>query len=200
MNCETLETRTLMSATGVSDLQPDHGPAETVYVESNNPQPGQNAVIALRRESFGWIAPPDRQISHRRHRSRKRDARTGAGRFRSGSNRQPRRPIPLCCQSGEQFDCRLPHSRQWRAAPHRNVRVGRRAACKSGPVARSPVRRQSRRCIQGKTASIAPNYTVFNVSNNGTLVPIPGSTVTLPVGLSPSQALISPRWPIRLWR
>jgi len=50
MNFEMLETRTLMSGTGFSDLQPDHGPAETAYVESNNPQPGQNAVIALRRD------------------------------------------------------------------------------------------------------------------------------------------------------
>src|SRR6266404_7996726 len=47
---EELETRTLMSATGPSDLAPAHATgSEFVYVESNNPEPGHNAVIALRR-------------------------------------------------------------------------------------------------------------------------------------------------------
>jgi len=47
---ESLEPRRLMSASGLSDPGPRHGVgAEFVYVESNNPQPGQNAVIALRR-------------------------------------------------------------------------------------------------------------------------------------------------------
>src|SRR5205814_2180430 len=45
--------------------------------------------------------------------------------------------------------------------------------------------------LQGKAATIAPNYTAFDVAKNGALSPIPGSTVTLPVGLSPAQALIS---------
>src|SRR5258708_6807610 len=47
---EPLEPRRMMSASGLSDLGPSHDVgAEFVYVESNNPQPGQNAVIALRR-------------------------------------------------------------------------------------------------------------------------------------------------------
>ena len=55
-----------------------------------------------------------------------------------------------------------------------------------------PVRRQPRRnALQDRGASVAPNYTAFNVSSNGALSPVPGSTVTLPVGLSPAQARVS---------
>ena len=39
--------------------------------------------------------------------------------------------------------------------------------------------------------TIAPNYTAFTVNHDGSLSAIPGSTVTLAVGLSPSQALVS---------
>ena len=48
---EELEGRRLMSAaTGISDLAASRpAGSEFVYVESNNPEPGQNAVIALRR-------------------------------------------------------------------------------------------------------------------------------------------------------
>jgi 6-phosphogluconolactonase (cycloisomerase 2 family) len=39
---------------------------------------------------------------------------------------------------------------------------------------------------------VLPNYTAFKVKPNGSLVPIPKSTVEVPVGTTPSQALISP--------
>jgi 6-phosphogluconolactonase (cycloisomerase 2 family) len=45
--------------------------------------------------------------------------------------------------------------------------------------------------VQGAPGSVAPNYTGFYVNDNGSLTPIPHSTVTLPVGLSPSQVLVS---------
>ena len=40
---------------------------------------------------------------------------------------------------------------------------------------------------------ILPNYTTFSVSRNGALTPIPGSTVSVAYGSSPSQALIASR-------
>src|SRR6201988_1919385 len=40
---------------------------------------------------------------------------------------------------------------------------------------------------------ILPNYTTFSVSRNGALTPIPGSTVSVASGSSPSQALIASR-------
>jgi hypothetical protein len=55
---QTLEGRTLLSATGLSHGQHhfDHANAvTTVYTESNNPQPGQNAVLALRRAADGSL-------------------------------------------------------------------------------------------------------------------------------------------------
>ncbi len=42
------------------------------------------------------------------------------------------------------------------------------------------------------TPKILPNYTAFQVTPEGTLAPIPQSTVALPGGSSPTQALISP--------
>ena len=40
---------------------------------------------------------------------------------------------------------------------------------------------------------VLPNYTTFSVSRNGALTPIPGSTVSVAYGSSPSQALIASR-------
>jgi 6-phosphogluconolactonase (cycloisomerase 2 family) len=40
---------------------------------------------------------------------------------------------------------------------------------------------------------VLPNYTTFNVSRNGALTPIAGSTVSVAYGSSPSQALIASR-------
>jgi 6-phosphogluconolactonase (cycloisomerase 2 family) len=45
--------------------------------------------------------------------------------------------------------------------------------------------------IQGSTGTVAPNYTGFYVGDDGSLSAIPNSTATLPVGLSPSQVLVS---------
>jgi DNA-binding beta-propeller fold protein YncE len=44
----------------------------------------------------------------------------------------------------------------------------------------------------GETDGDVPNYTAFKVSANGRLRPIPNSTVELPPGSHPTQALISP--------
>lgn len=38
----------------------------------------------------------------------------------------------------------------------------------------------------------APNYTVLKVGGDGTLTPLPNSTIDLPVGASPTEALLSP--------
>ena len=47
---ETLERRDLMSAASqAASIRAPHSGPEFVYVESNNPQPGQNAVLAFRR-------------------------------------------------------------------------------------------------------------------------------------------------------
>jgi 6-phosphogluconolactonase (cycloisomerase 2 family) len=40
---------------------------------------------------------------------------------------------------------------------------------------------------------VLPNYTTFSLSRNGALTPIPGSTVSVAYGSSPSQALIASR-------
>jgi 6-phosphogluconolactonase (cycloisomerase 2 family) len=45
--------------------------------------------------------------------------------------------------------------------------------------------------VQGQAAAIAPTITVFDIQRNGVLTPDFAATTTLPVGLSPSQVLIS---------
>ena len=45
--------------------------------------------------------------------------------------------------------------------------------------------------IQGQTGTIAPTITVFNIGRDGGLTQDVAATTTLPVGLSPSQLLIS---------
>ena len=43
---------------------------------------------------------------------------------------------------------------------------------------------------------VQPNYTTFRVSPSGALTPIPGSTVTVAYGSSPSQALVASHGPL----
>ena len=45
--------------------------------------------------------------------------------------------------------------------------------------------------VQGQTPTIAPTITVFNIGQNGVLTQDFADTTTLPLGLSPSQVLIS---------
>ncbi|HSV15615.1 MAG TPA: beta-propeller fold lactonase family protein [Tepidisphaeraceae bacterium] len=45
--------------------------------------------------------------------------------------------------------------------------------------------------IQGQTGTVSGNYTGFLMHSDGSLTPIANSTITLPVGLSPAQSLIS---------
>jgi 6-phosphogluconolactonase (cycloisomerase 2 family) len=45
--------------------------------------------------------------------------------------------------------------------------------------------------VQGQTGTIAPTITVFNIEQNGVLEQDVAATTTLPLGLSPSQILIS---------
>jgi len=47
--------------------------------------------------------------------------------------------------------------------------------------------------FQGQTATVAPNTRRFNVGEHGALSPIAGSTITLPIGLSPGPQTLVPR-------
>ena len=176
---EPLESRTMMSVT-------------TAYVESNNPNPGQNAVIALRRD------PADGSLHE-------------IGTFLTGGTGQANPTQGLGPDDSDQEVIASPNGRLLFAVNqgsnsiavfhiHGNGELSRVGTFDSGgtqPVSlgyadgRLYVTNRGN-ALQAAAATIAPNYTGFNVNHNGSLTPIPNSTVTLPLGLSPSQTLISP--------
>ena len=189
---EHLEPRRLMSASGQSNSGPGHGVgSEFVYVESNNPQPGQNAVIALRRNpSSGAL----RQV----------------GSFATGGTGFGNATQGLGPDDSDQEVIASPDDRFLFAVNQGsdsiavfNIRdngtlhrVGTFASGGTQPVSLGlsgghlyVANRGD--ALQDHVATIAPNYTAFNVAGDGTLTPVPDSTVTLPLGLSPAQTLIS---------
>lgn len=190
---ETLEGRTLLSVTGVSHREPgfDHGHAvTTVYTESNNPQPGQNAVLALRRAADGSL----RQV----------------GKFATGGTGQANPTQGLGPDDSDQEVIASSDGRLLFAVNqgsnsvtvfhiHRNGSLTRIGTFDSGgtqPISLglagdSLYVANRGDALQGHTATIAPNYTGFHVNHDGSLTPIANSTVTLPVGLSPAQSLTS---------
>jgi len=190
---ESLESRTMMSAGGLSGHADhfDHQAAQIVFTESNNPQPGQNAVLALREGRDGSLHE--------------------IGKFLTGGTGQAN---PMQGLGPDDSDQEVAASRDGRFLfavnqgsnsvavfrIHHDGRLTRVGTYDSGgtqPVSlglagdRLYVTNRGD-AVQGDTATIAPNYTGFNVNKNGSLSAIPNSTVTLPVGLSPSQTLISP--------
>jgi 6-phosphogluconolactonase (cycloisomerase 2 family) len=181
-----MEARTLLSS-------PGHAP-DVVYVESNNPKPGQNAVLAFRRN------PADGSLE------RIAAFKTGGTGFLNASER-------LGPDDSDQELVASPDGRflfavnqgsnsvsVFRIRSNGALELVRGAPFSSGgtqPVSLAikgdtliVVNRGDE--IQGEPGSIAPNYTSFRIADDGALKQIPGSTVTLPVGLSPSQALLSP--------
>jgi len=181
---EPLESRRLLSAA-------PSVPGEFVYVESNNPAPGQNAVIALQRDPANGSLQQVGSFS---------TGGTGFGNVTQG----------LGPDDSDQEVIASPDARFLFAVNqgsnsiavfriHRDGALHRIGTFDSGGT--QPVSlglsgdhlyvANRGDALQGHTATIAPNYTAFTVRNNGELAAVPGSTVTLPLGLSPSQTLIS---------
>lgn len=182
---EPVEARTFLSS-------PGHTP-NVVYVESNDPAPGQNAVLAFRRPADGSL----KEIA---------SFKTGGTGFLNSSER-------LGPDDSDQELVASPDGRflfavnqgsnsisVFRIRPSGALELVRGAPFSSGgtqPVSLAikgdtliVVNRGDE--IQGEPGSVAPNYTSFRIADDGSLSKIPGSTVTLPVGLSPSQVLLSP--------
>lgn len=188
---EALESRTLMSAAGLSDLGAEHhARAEFVYVESNNPQPGQNAVIAFRRDpANGSLHQTGKFLTHG----------TGFGNATQGLGPDDSDQEVIASADGRFLFAVNQGSNSiavFSIRPNGELRrIGTYDSGGTQPVSlglsgdRLYVANRGD-ALQGQTATIAPNYTAFKVGENGALSPIPGSTVTLPLGLSPAQTLI----------
>jgi 6-phosphogluconolactonase (cycloisomerase 2 family) len=173
---ENLEDRVLLS---------------TVYVETNNPDIGENAVLAFNRD------PSDGSL-------------TQIGKYPTGGTGQFNLPKASGPDDADQEVVATPDGRFLFAVNQgsgsiTSFRIGTDGALEligtfdSGGVQPDSIGISASRLFVAnrgdatsiQPGSVAPNYTGFFIIDDGSLAPIPGSTVTFPVGTSPAQALIS---------
>jgi 6-phosphogluconolactonase (cycloisomerase 2 family) len=189
---ETLERRELLSAAAHPHPFPSHGTGpEFVYVESNNPESGQNAVLAFRRNpSNGSL----RRIGSFLTRG------TGFGNVTQGLGPDDSDQGVIASPDGRFLFAVNQGSNSiavFGIQPSGVLRsIGTYDSGGTQPVSLGlsgnhlyVVNRGD--SLQGRDATVAANYTAFDVARGGALSPVPGSTITLPLGLSPAQALVS---------
>jgi 6-phosphogluconolactonase (cycloisomerase 2 family) len=195
---ETLEMRQLLSGAGLNDHHPgndDHGPigpaSTVVYIETNNPQPGQNAVLAYRRNPASGKLQP-------------------IGKFLTNGTGQANPEQVLGPDDSDQEVIASPDGKFLFAVNQGSDSIATFRIERNGSLSRigtfdsngtQPVSLglagnrlyvvNRGDALQGHDATVAPNYTGFSVNPDGSLTPIANSTITLPLGLSPAQALIS---------
>jgi 6-phosphogluconolactonase (cycloisomerase 2 family) len=163
----------------------------TVYVESNNPDLAENAVLAFRRD------PSDGSL-------------TQIGTYATNGTGQFNLPKVLGPDDSDQEVVATPDGRFLFAVNQgsnsiTSFRIGYDGGLDYlGTVDSGGVQPVSlgiagdRLYVANRgdetanhDGTVAPNYTGFTINNEGWLSAIPGSTVTFPVGTSPAQALIS---------
>lgn len=166
---------------------------ETIYVLANDPTPGQNAVLAYQHDADDCLQLVGRYL-------------TGGTGFHNPTDR-------LGPDDNDQGIITSPDGKFLYAVNQGSNSIavfkikpdGSLTTVKgspfpsggSGPVSiglagdKLYVVNQNENTVQPSTSG-HPNYTGFRVDPNGRLTPIPGSTVTLQLGDTPTQALISP--------
>ncbi|MDY3561153.1 lactonase family protein [Gemmata sp. JC673] len=193
LGLEALDARDVPAALGSGALaHPGGTAAAVVYTETNNPQDGQNAVLAFAR-----------------------DARTGAltqiGTFATGGTGQLNVPKLVGPDDGDQQVQATADGRflfavnqgsdsvtAFRVLDNGGLhRVGTFASGGDQPdsigIAGNTLYVANRGDAgQGHPGTTAPSVVAFNIGRDGALVAIPNSTVTFPVGTFVTQALVSP--------
>jgi 6-phosphogluconolactonase (cycloisomerase 2 family) len=182
-NLERLESRDLMSADFTS----------FVYTETDNSNPGQNAVIAYAQNGSGQL--------------------TQIGSFNTGGTGVANPQGLLGPDDSDKEVIASPDGRflfavnqgsntvaAFRVSHDGSLELINDAAVSSGgtePVSLAiadgmlyVLNRGDE--VQGQTGSIAPSITAFDITHRGELVQDFADTTTLPVGLSPSQLLVAP--------
>jgi hypothetical protein len=163
----------------------------TVYTESNNPAAGQNAVLAFRQNPNGSL--------------------TQIGSFNTGGTGQINLPKVIGPDDSSQEVVATPNGRFLFAVNQGSNSISSFRIDADGSldligtfasegvqpdsigIARDKLYVSNRGdSAVGHPGTVAPNITGFQIGNDGSLTPIPGSTVTFPVDTSPSQNLISP--------
>jgi 6-phosphogluconolactonase (cycloisomerase 2 family) len=193
LTLEAMEGRTVPSTTPLPDggYQPASDSAAVVYVESNNPTAGQNAVLAYHRTADGALQP--------------------FGKFATGGTGELNQPKAVGPDDGDQQVQVTPDGRflfavnegsnsvaAFRVRTNGELdRVGTFASGGDEPdsigIAGNFVYVANRGNASSAAAgTIAPTVTAFDLNRDGSLAAIPGSTVTFPVGTYVTQTLVSP--------
>jgi len=188
---ETLERRELLSAAHSDAFLPHNTGPEFVYVESNNPEPGRNAVLAFRRNpATGSL----RRIGTFP------TVGTGFGNATQGLGPDDSDQEVVASTDGRFLFAVNQGSNSiavFGIKPNGVLQtVGTYDSGGTQPVSLAlagdhlyVVNRGD--ALQGRDATVAGNYTAFRVAQDGSLAPVPDSTITLPLGVSPAQALVS---------
>jgi hypothetical protein len=193
LHLESLEERAVPAAFQPSPLVEGFAGAAvtTVYTETNNPAPGQNAVLAYRQNADGSL--------------------TEIGSFNTGGTGQLNIPKVIGPDDSSQEVVATPNGRflyavnqgsntisAFRIDPDGSLDLI--GVFNSGGVQPDSIGIAGNKLYVSnrgdstatQTGTVAPNITGFWIRGDGVLTPIPDSTVTFPVNTSPSQNLISP--------
>jgi 6-phosphogluconolactonase (cycloisomerase 2 family) len=186
IDIQTLEGRTLMSSGGYLS-------GTFVYLETNDPNKGQNAVLAYRENpATGALTAAGKFLTY------------GTGHLNAGSKLGP--------DDSDKEVIASPDGKYLYAVNQGSNNIAVFAIHPNGALSivyGAPVYSGGAEPVslaitdgrlyvlnrgngyEGKPATIAPNVAAFTVGQHGRLLPIPKSTVTLPVNLSPAQVLAS---------
>src|SRR5262249_42845873 len=192
LGLERLETRAVPAGPRPSSFgdRPDGPGTATVFIESNNPEPGGNAVLAFSRSADGTL--------------------TQTGTFSTHGTGQLNLPKVVGPDDSSQEVVATPDGRFLFAVNQGSNTVAAFRIRRDGGLDfidtfdSGGVQPDSIGIANGKLyvsnrgdvsatdpGTVAPNITGFTIRSDGRLAPIPDSTVTFPVGTSPSQNLIS---------
>lgn len=185
---EQLESRDLMSGGSIFQQA-----TSFVYTETDNANPGQNAVIAYAQNGSGQL--------------------TEIGSYNTGGTGVANPQGLLGPDDSDKEVIASPNGQfvfavnqgsntvaEFRVLPNGSLQLVGNTAFSSGGTEPVSLAFADRRLyvvnrgdeVQGETGSIAPSITVFNFTPNGRAVEDFADTTTLPLGLSPSQILTTP--------
>jgi 6-phosphogluconolactonase (cycloisomerase 2 family) len=179
---EMLERRTLMSG----------GPGETTYTESNNPTSGQNAVLALHL---------DPRSGHLTQIGAFLTGGTGQGNPTQGLGPDDSDKEVIVSDDGTLLFAVNQGSNTIASFRIRSdgtlSKIGTFDSFGVQPASLTLaddklIVTNRGDALQGATATVAANITVFKVKDDGSLKHVNNSTVDFPIGLSPSQVEVSP--------
>jgi len=192
LRLESLEERAVPASPGsVLGNEPVHAAIATVYTESNNPESDHNAVLAFFRSAEGTL--------------------TQIGTFSTHGTGQVNLPKVVGPDDSSQEVVATPDGKFLYAVNQGSNTIAAFRIRRDGSLDfidtfdSGGIQPDSIGIANGKLyvnnkgdatrvdpGTVAPTITGFTINANGSLSPIPDSTITLPVGTVPSQNLISP--------